>query len=371
MSKTISIPLKLKSNSIEVRENNNENLVDEIVLEPVGFPISVNGENLKISVDDEKLFNKYAVEQWVGEEVIENDYLFDNTLIPDYAFKIISVKPEKKGIIGQNTKFRILKSKNKTKLSIEKSSFNNVIGQEHAKKKCKIIVKYLQNPEIFGEWAPKNILFYGPPGTGKTLLARALSSETNVPLYLIKATELIGEHVGDGSRQIRKLYKKALSNKPCIIFIDEIDAIALNRQYQSLRGDVSEIVNALLTELDGIYNNDGIITIGATNNINMLDEAIKSRFEETIEFKVPNDNDRLEILKLYLGKVPLDTKNINIKKYVEKTKNMCGRDIKEKLIKPAVHNAILNDRDYISEKDLDEILAKLNNSNNSPSNLYY
>jgi AAA family ATPase len=102
----------------------------------------------------------------------------------------------------------------------------------------------------------------------------------------------------------------------------------------------------------------------------MLDVAIRSRFEEEIKFGAPNDNDRLKIMELYMGKIPLNTKNINLKKYVEKTKGMSGRDIKEKLIKPALHKAILEDKNSIEEKDLDNILNKLKGGKKEPLHLY-
>jgi AAA family ATPase len=371
MSRITLNTIKIKPNTAELQDVPEDiTTLKYVILEPVGFPININGENLNVSVDNHDLFNVYARDQWANEVVKEGEYLFDGTLIPDYAFKVINTHPKEGGLITRNTFFKLKTARTHNNKLVKEVKFDEVIGQNDAKKKCKIIMKYLESPEIFGEWAPKNILFYGAPGTGKTLLARALATETNVPLYLIKATELIGDHVGDGSKQIQELYEKASNNKPCIIFIDELDAIALSRQYQSLRGDVSEIVNALLTELDGINDNEGIITIAATNNPDMLDVAIRSRFEEEIKFGAPNDNDRLKIMELYMGKIPLNTKNINLKKYVEKTKGMSGRDIKEKLIKPALHKAILEDKNSIEEKDLDNILNKLKGGKKEPLHLY-
>ena len=117
----------------------------------------------------------------------------------------------------------------------------------------------------------------------KTMLAKALANKTDVPIIPVKATQLIGEFVGDGARQIHQLYDRAEEMAPCIIFIDELDAIALDRKFQELRGDVSEIVNALLTEMDGIVERDGVCTICSTNRIYSLDSAIRSRFEEEID----------------------------------------------------------------------------------------
>ena len=213
----------------------------------------------------------------------------------------------------------------------------------------------MDDPEKFGPWAPKNILFYGLPGTGKTMLVKALANELEVPLYLIKATSLIGDHVGDGASKIHDLFKKASENSPSIIFIDEIDAIALHRSFQSLRGDVSEIVNSLLTEMDGISENKSVITIGATNNPTSLDYAVRSRFEEEIEFKLPDDTERLAILENNLESMPLEYE-LDLEKIVKQTKGLSGRDIKEKILKTSLHNAIANDSNTITMENIDYAL---------------
>ena len=179
------------------------------------------------------------------------------------------------------------------------------------------------------------------------MLVKALANELEVPLYLIKATSLIGDHVGDSASKIHDLFKKASENASAIIFIDEIDAIALHRSFQSLRGDVSEIVNSLLTEMDGIIENTSVITIAATNNPSSLDHAVRSRFEEEIEFKLPKDDERLTILENNLKTMPLDY-NLDLEKIVKLTKGLSGRDIKEKILKTALHNAIANDSEKIT-----------------------
>ena len=293
-----------------------------VVLEPIGFPLESSFiESPEIEITNKELFEIYARDQWSGYKVYKNQYIFDQKLIPDYAFKIIDVRPDT-GYITNNTSFLVVINKNKP-VNTVKSSYriSDVVGQEKAKNKTRIITKYLEVPEKFNGWAPKNILFYGMPGTGKTMLAQALANEVNVPIHMIKATSLIGDHVGDGAKQIHELYEEARNNKPTIIFIDEIDAIALERRYQSLRGDVTEIVNALLTEMDGIEDNEDIITICATNN-----PALECTF--------------------------------NIESVVEKTKNFSGRDIKEKILKTALHQAITDSSDFITEEYIDNAIKE-------------
>lgn len=332
------------------KENKNKEYAELVVIKPVGYPFEFNLIDEDIEITNKELFEEYAREQWLGLVVKESSHLFDQKIIPDYGFEIITAKPNN-SIISETTKIKIITDElnNKTEEKKIKSNIHltDIVGQENAKNKVKVIHKYLENPESFGPWAPKNILFYGLPGTGKTMLVKALANELEVPLYLIKATSLIGDHVGDSASKIHDLFKKASENASAIIFIDEIDAIALHRSFQSLRGDVSEIVNSLLTEMDGIIENTSVITIAATNNPSSLDHAVRSRFEEEIEFKLPKDDERLAILENNLKTMPLDY-DLDLEKIVKLTKGLSGRDIKEKILKTALHNAIANDSEKIT-----------------------
>lgn len=353
-------------------ENENKKYAEYVVLKAVGYPFDFSLMENDFEITNLKLFEEYAREQWLGLEVNENSYLFDQKIIPDYGFEIVTAKPNG-SIISEKTEIKLIHEEN-NKLSDEikvdnKIKLSDIVGQQNAKNKIKVLIKYLENPEKFGPWAPKNVLFYGLPGTGKTMLVKALANELEVPLHLIKATSLIGEHVGDSASKIHDLFKKASEKSPSIIFIDEMDAIALDRSFQSLRGDVSEIVNSLLTEMDGINENESVITIGATNNPTSLDYAVRSRFEEEIEFKLPDDNERLTILENNLKTMPLDY-DLNLGKIVKLTKGLSGRDLKEKILKTALHNAIANDEDIITMKHIDYALKSTKVKNNEVKGMF-
>ncbi|WP_298520688.1 AAA family ATPase [uncultured Methanobrevibacter sp.] len=337
------------------KENENKEFAEYVLLKPVGYPFDFNMMENDFEINNKELFEEYARDQWLGLEVNEKSYLFDQKIIPDYGFEIITAKPNG-SIISEKTKIKLLDEevyKLKDEIKIDSNlKISDIVGQNNAKNKIKVLIKYLEEPEKFGPWAPKNILFYGLPGTGKTMLVKALANELEVPLHLIKATSLIGDHVGDGASKIHELFKKASENAPSIIFIDEIDAIALHRSYQALRGDVSEIVNSLLTEMDGISENKYVVTIGATNNPSSLDYAVRSRFEEEIEFSLPNEEERLIIIENNLKTMPLDYE-LDLNKIVKITKGMSGRDIKEKILKTSLHNAIANDSDEITMQNIE------------------
>ena len=352
-------------------ENEDKDYAELVVIKPVGYPFDFTLMDENIEITNTRLFEEYAREQWLGLVVRENSHLFDQKIIPDYGFEIMTAKPNN-SIISESTKIKIITdeaektSDNRVKSNV---TLNDIVGQENAKSKVKVITRYLENPESFGPWAPKNILFYGLPGTGKTMLVKALSNELDVPLYLVKATSLIGEHVGDASSKIHDLFKKASENAPSIIFIDEIDAIALHRSFQSLRGDVSEIVNSLLTEMDGIEENKSVITIGATNNQNSLDLAVRSRFEEEIEFKLPDETERSMIIEKNLETMPLGH-DLDLEKIVKLTKGMSGRDIKEKILKTSLHNAISNDSNTITMENIDYALKSMKIKNSDVKGMF-
>lgn len=337
-----------------------------IKIRAAGFPLR-DAHNYPISVTDEKLFEVYAKDQWIGTTIAAGDYLFDQRIIPDFAFEVMKVLPSGKVTITEDTIVRLEERMEHPKPA--RYMFQDIVGHEDVKKKCKIIIQYLKNPKKFGEWAPRNILFYGAPGTGKTMTARALASETKSSLHLVRATDLIGEYVGDGAKRIHDLFKVASSSAPAVIFLDELDAIGLDRSYQAVRGDVAEIVNALLAELEGLYENTGVVTIAATNNPAMLDRALRSRFEEEMVFTLPSDKERLNILKKYAKRLPIKI-SANLKDYVKKTEGFSGRDLKDKLLKAALHKAILEDSGEITEKHLELALKTIPKKPSPPKEMF-
>jgi AAA family ATPase len=197
------------------------------------------------------------------------------------------------------------------------------------------------------------------------MTAKALANEASVPFLSVKSTKLIGEHVGDGARRIHELYDRARQLAPCIVFIDEFDAIALDRSFQELRGDVSEVVNALLTELDGIQKNDSICTIAATNRVDLLDSSIRSRFEEEIEFTLPSYEERYEILRKNFEDFPVKVK-ADLETVSKHTEGFSGRDLVEKVIKSALHKAIADGKDVIETEDLIEFIVKVKSPSKQP-----
>jgi AAA family ATPase len=312
----------------------------EVVLRPAGYPLEVNNASVNplLRIRDEKLFSAYAVDQWQGMKVKLNDYLFDQLLLPDFAFEVVSVTPTEAHIVA-DTRIRLIEPPKISTAKARQIRFDDVVGHENAKAKCLIIQKYIANPSRFAEWAPRRVLFHGPPGTGKTMLAQALAGETQAEFFYIKSTSLIGQHVGAGADKVNKLFEDIARNKPCIVFIDEIDSIGLDRGFQSVRGDVTEVVNSLISQFDLIEDQEGVVVIAATNSQDFLDPALRSRFEEEIEFPLPDYAERLEILKKYTSTLPMPVE-ADLDAIARRTEGYSGRDLKDRVLKGALHHAL-------------------------------
>jgi AAA family ATPase len=332
-----------------------------LLLLPVGYPLRAGDEAPFLTTDDPTLFQHYARSQWLGLTVEQGNFLFDSLLFPDYAFQAMSVEPDGSRITKDTTISLFSERASDPPITsiLDEVKFSDVIGQQNAKDKCSIIARFLSNTRLIQSiWAPKNVLFWGPPGNGKTMMAKALSQETEHSIFLVKASDLLGVYVGDGARKIRNLYAEARKEVPAIVFIDELDAIALKRNFQSIRGDVIELVSALLGEMDGIEKNQGIVTIGSTNQPKILDSAILSRFEELIEFRIPNSKERKKILIKYAETSPIPFKGIQWDKIIQKTQGWSGRELKDKIIKNTIHYAILHEKNEIKMTDIETAMNK-------------
>ncbi len=330
-----------------------------LVLQPIGYPFRLKGDPKAIGVETEntELFSDYAREQWLGLFVHEGMFLFDRYVMPDFAFQAKRVIPND-SIVAKSTKVRLEKEETSPPSLYSKPRLDDIIGHEDAKRKCRLLLKYLEAPHKFGEWAPRAVLFQGPPGTGKTLTARAVANEAEAEIFIAKASDLIGVHVGDGGRRIATLFESARESAPSIIFIDELDAIGLSRSFQSIRGDVSEVVTALLGEMDQTVEESGVIIIGATNAVNMIDSALRSRFDTVFEFGLPDESDRLDILQLYSSRLPIKME-FNIRQLAALTDGFSGRDLRDRLLKESLHVAISEDLDKIPKEVVMDILSKL------------
>jgi AAA family ATPase len=331
-----------------------------IVLQDMGYPFRVKGDPRPtgLEIDSEELFADYAREQWMGTIARKGQYLFDRYIMPDFAFQVVEIEPTE-SIISKGTDIRLQsKSTSIESTSIRSVTLNEVVGHESVKRKCKLILEYLQNPLKFGEWAPRAILFYGPPGTGKTMTAQAVANQANAKIFFAKASDLIGVHVGDGGRRISTLFDDARKNSPSIIFIDELDAIGLTRSFQSIRGDVSEVVTALLGELDHTAETSGVVVVGATNALPLIDPAIKNRFDTVFEFGLPNLEERLGILQHYSERLPLEIE-IDLQEIARMTDGLSGRDLRDRILKESLHIAISNESSTITSEIVRGVLDKI------------
>ncbi len=213
-------------------------------------------------------------------------------------------------------------------------TFKDVAGQAGAKQEMKEIVDFLKNPQKYtdlGGKIPKGALLVGPPGTGKTLLAKAVAGEAGVPFFSMSGSDFVEMFVGVGASRVRDLFEKAKSKAPCIIFIDEIDAVGRARSKNPAMGGNDErenTLNALLTEMDGFGTNSGIITLAATNRADMLDSALlrAGRFDRQIHVDLPDLNERKEVFNVHLKPLKLDN-TVDIDFLARQTPGFSGADI--------------------------------------------
>lgn len=236
-------------------------------------------------------------------------------------------------------------------------TFKDVAGEDEAKESLQEVVDFLHNPGKYvkiGAKLPKGALLVGPPGTGKTLLAKAVAGEAKVPFFSLSGSDFIELYVGVGASRVRDLFKEATKNAPCIIFIDEIDAIGRSRdsKYGGGNEEREQTLNQLLSEMDGFDTSKGILVLGATNRPEILDKALlrPGRFDRRIIVDKPDLKGRVEILKVHAKDVHLD-ESVDLDAIALATSGAVGADLAN-MINEAAINAVQHGREYVSQKDL-------------------
>lgn len=244
---------------------------------------------------------------------------------------------------------------------VETTTFDDIAGYKETKKNMAFVVKCLRDPaklRAVGAKVPRGILLYGPPGTGKTLMAKAIAGTAGVKFYSANATEFVNIWVGQGAQNVRALYQEAKKNAPSIVFIDEIDAIGGTRtagQNQEYR----QTLNALLTEMDGMDKDSGVLTIAATNAFEELDPALirPGRFDRKIAIPLPSLSDRTAIIRLYASKRRLAS-DINLENLARETVGMSGSSIAT-LFNEASIRAVMNNRTVVTRADMDAAMTQM------------
>ncbi len=251
--------------------------------------------------------------------------------------------------------------KSKARLNTERNkvTFKDVAGLKEEKEEVKELIDFLKNPKRFqklGARIPKGVLLVGPPGTGKTLLAKAVAGEANVPFYYISGSDFVELFVGIGASRVRDMFKQAKHNAPCLIFIDEIDAVGRQRG-TGLGGGHDEreqTLNQLLTEMDGFGANEGIIIIAATNRADVLDPALlrPGRFDRQVTVNLPDVKGREEILEVHARNKILSP-SVSLKNIAKRTPGFSGADL-ENLLNEAALLAVRSNKEKITMKEVDE-----------------
>lgn len=304
-----------------------------------------DGENLKVNVNKDP----ESTSIW---KVIINFLPF--VLLVGFAFYFLT-----RQVGGANKSFDFGKSKAKLHSDKDKVTFDNVAGLVEEKYEVKELIDFLKNPKKFqklGARIPKGVLLVGPPGTGKTLLARAVAGEANVPFYYISGSDFVELFVGVGASRVRDMFKQAKQTAPCLIFIDEIDAVGRQRG-TGLGGGHDEreqTLNQLLTEMDGFGANEGIIIIAATNRPDVLDPALlrPGRFDRQVTVSLPDVGEREAILKVH-AKNKILAKNVTLKYLANRTSGFSGADL-ENLLNEAALLAVRRDKTEITMSEIDE-----------------
>lgn len=255
--------------------------------------------------------------------------------------------------------------KSRAKLSLDnKTTLNDVAGLQEEKEELDEIISFLKSPGKFtkvGARIPKGVLLEGAPGTGKTLLAKAIAGEANVPFFSISGSDFVEMFVGVGASRVRDLFADAKKHSPCIVFIDEIDAVARRRGTGMGGGhdEREQTLNQLLVEMDGFGINEGIIVLAATNRVDILDPAIlrPGRFDRKITVSPPDVRGRKEILTVHSKNKPL-AEDVNLEQIAQTTAGFTGADLENLMNEAAIH-AAMSDRAFVKQEDIKKSFIKV------------
>lgn len=332
-----------------------------------------NGENEKnyLYVSDVNEIQKYLDKAKIDYEMsdVPRDNWFATTIFPVLltmaGFFLIFMMMNRQGG-GANSKAMSF-GKSRARLSTEqdkKITFAQVAGLQEEKEDLEEIVDFLKSPKKYiqvGARIPKGVLLVGPPGTGKTLLATAVAGEAKVPFFTISGSDFVEMFVGVGASRVRDLFEEAKKNAPCIIFIDEIDAVARSRGTGMGGGhdEREQTLNQLLVEMDGFGVNEGIIVMAATNRVDILDRAIlrPGRFDRKVMVGRPDVKGREEILKVHAKGKPL-SEEIDLKQIAQTTAGFTGADL-ENLLNEAAILAAKDERIYLKQDDIKRAFVKV------------
>jgi cell division protease FtsH len=326
------------------------------------FPVSNVGEieDIAENADIEFFTHDISKPSWFLTSVLPYILVFVIIIV------LFSFLSNQASVGGGNSKVMNF-GKSRAKMTTEENkttTFKNVAGLEEEKDELKEIVDFLKSPKKYiqvGARIPKGVLLVGPPGTGKTLLAKAVAGEAGVPFFSISGSDFVEMFVGVGASRVRDLFEEAKKNAPCIIFIDEIDAVARRRGTGMGGGhdEREQTLNQLLVEMDGFGVNEGIIVMAATNRVDILDPAIlrPGRFDRKVMVGRPDVKGREEILQVHAKGKPLGD-DVDLKQVAQTTAGFTGADL-ENLLNEAAIGAARDNRSFINSEDIKKSFIKV------------
>ena len=332
----------------------------------------INGEEKRLYVTDirvaEQMVREYGYDLYT-EDVQRESWVL-TSLVPLLIvigvgmFFFMMMNAQNAGGGGNSKMMNFGKSRAKMSMGDKDTTFDKVAGMQEEKQELAEIVDFLKDPGKYnkvGARIPKGVLLEGPPGTGKTLLAKAVAGEAGVPFFSISGSDFVEMFVGVGASRVRDLFEEAKHNAPCIVFIDEIDAVARIRGTGMGGGhdEREQTLNQLLVEMDGFGVNEGIIVLAATNCVDILDPAIMrpGRFDRKVAVSPPDVKGREEILQVHAKNKPL-AEDVDLKQIAQTTAGFTGADL-ENLLNESAINAAKEGRGYVVQKDIQDAFVKV------------